>query len=81
MSEVDAECQVHDLRIQIDRAICVGFGDCVTEAPGAFALDDDGLAVFVDPAGTGRDRLLAACDVCPVDAILVWNADGQLLVP
>ena len=75
------EREVHALRIQIDRGICVGFGDCVTEAPGAFALDEEGLVVFVDPQTADREGLLFACAACPVDAILVWDLEGQPLVP
>jgi ferredoxin len=71
----------HGLRIRIDRALCVGFGDCVSEAPEGFALDAEGLAVFANPEGAERERLLRACDACPVDAITVWDADGRQRVP
>jgi ferredoxin len=72
---------VHGLRVRIDRALCVGFGDCVTEAPEGFKLDDGGVAVFVSPDGVERERLLRACDACPVDAITVWDGEGKQLVP
>lgn len=82
MSTDDREVRVvGDLRIEIDRAICVGFGDCVTAAPGAFVLDGDDLATFAEPEGVEREALLGACDACPVDAILVWDASGRPLVP
>jgi ferredoxin len=72
---------VHGLRVRIDRTLCVGFGDCVTEAPEGFKLDDGGVAVFVNPEGVERERLLRACDACPVDAITVWDGDDRQLVP
>jgi len=72
---------VHDLKVSIDRDLCVGFGDCVKEAPEGFALDDETIAVFVSPDAVERDRLLRACDACPVDAITVWDASGRQLVP
>jgi len=75
------ERTVGGLRVRIDRTLCVGFGDCVTEAPDAFVLDDTGTAVFVTPEQVDRDRLLRACDVCPVDAITVWDGEGRQLVP
>jgi len=75
------ERTIGTLRVRIDRSLCVGFGDCVTEAPGAFALDDENVAVFVAPDSVERDRLLTACDVCPVDALTVWDADGRQIVP
>ncbi len=80
MSEFD-ERIVAGLRVRIDRNLCVGFGDCMKEAPEGFKLDDDGIAVFVDPDTVERDRLLRACDACPVDAITVWDAAGTQLVP
>ena len=75
------ECQVHGLRIAIDRDLCVGFGDCVKEAPEGFALDEETIAVFVTPDAVDRERLLRACDACPVDAITVWDASGRQIVP
>ena len=75
------ERTVHGLNVRIDRQICVGFGDCAKEAPEAFELDADGLAVFVAPERVERDLLLRACAACPVDAILVWGEDGASLDP
>ncbi len=72
---------VDGLRIRIDRSLCVGFGDCVTESEEAFVLDPEGVAIFVAPERVHRDRLLQACDACPVDAITVWDAEGRQLVP
>ena len=75
------EKQVGSLRIRIDRELCVGFGDCVTGAPEAFRLDEEGLAVFTQPEKVERERLLAACEACPVDALTVWDEAGVQLVP
>jgi ferredoxin len=69
------------MRLCIDRSLCVGFGDCVDIAPEAFQLDDDSIAILIDPDRVDRVRLLQACDACPVDAITVWGADGRQLVP
>ena len=80
MSQLD-ERMVGTLRVRIDRTLCVGFGDCITEAPEAFVLDDDGIAVFLSPETVERERFLRACDVCPVDAITVWDESGVQIVP
>jgi adenosyl cobinamide kinase/adenosyl cobinamide phosphate guanylyltransferase len=37
--------------------------------------------VFVNPGAVERERLLRACDACPVDAITVWNEAGAQIVP
>jgi ferredoxin len=75
------ERTVGDLRVRIDRTLCVGFGDCVTESAEAFALDDEDIVVFVRPERVDRERLLRACAACPVDALTVWDATGRQLVP
>jgi len=53
----------------------------VKEAPEGFKLDDETVAVFVAPEAVERERLLRACDACPVDAITVWDSEGRQLVP
>jgi ferredoxin len=80
MSDTD-ERMVGPLRVRIDRTLCVGFGDCITEAPEAFVLDDAGVAVFLNPETAERERFLRACEVCPVDAITVWDEKGSQIVP
>lgn len=80
MSRLD-ERIVRGLRVVIDRDQCVGFGDCVKQAPGGFKLGDDTVAVFVAPEAVERERLLRACDACPVDAITVYDESGKQIVP
>ena len=77
----DVERLVGDLRIQIDPLLCVAFGDCVTAAPEAFVVNEQGIVDFVEPHRVERGKLLAACAACPVDALLVWDAAGRQLVP
>jgi len=75
------ERRVLGLRIVIDRDQCVGFGDCVQQAPEGFKLDEETVAVFVAPEVVERERLLRACDACPVDAITVYDESGSQVVP
>jgi ferredoxin len=72
---------VGGLRVRIDRTLCVGFGDCVSASPDAFALDEENVAVFTAPDSVTREELLRACASCPVDALTVWEADGRQIVP
>jgi ferredoxin len=80
MAEHEERC-LGGLRVRIDRTLCVGFGDCVSASPAAFALDADDVAIFVTPERVERAELLRACASCPVDALTVWDADGTQLVP
>ncbi|MGD8496509.1 MAG: ferredoxin [Gemmatimonadales bacterium] len=75
------ERRVGELTVTIDRLLCVGFGDCIEEAPEAFEFDDEGIAVLTNPERVECDRLLRACELCPVDAITVTDANGRRLVP
>jgi ferredoxin len=72
---------VGSLRVVVDRDLCVGFGDCVAEAPDAFELDDEGLAVHrAGIASVDRETLLRACRSCPVDALCAYEGD-RLVAP
>ena len=75
------ERTVAGLRVRIDRTLCVGFGECVTEAPEAFVLDGEDIVVFAHPEQVERERLIRACDLCPVDALTVWDETGKQVVP
>lgn len=72
---------VGDLTITIDRLLCVGFGDCIDEAPEAFEFDGEDIAILTNPEKVDRECLLRACESCPVDAIIVKDAAGLTIVP
>jgi len=70
------------LLVRIERELCIGSGNCVNLAPEVFELDDRQIVTFVDtPENIDRERLLEACQVCPVDALIVSDDDGEQLVP
>jgi ferredoxin len=76
------ERSIAGLTVRIDRTLCVGFGDCIELAPEAFEFDSEGIVRFRELADiVPRERLILACDVCPVDAITVVDTDGRQLVP
>jgi ferredoxin len=76
------ERRLAGLTVRVDRLLCVGFGDCIEAAPELWEFDADGIVVFRDPVPhVDRDRLIASCDICPVDALSVHDDDGNQLVP
>lgn len=76
------ERELGDLRIRIDRLLCVGFGDCMEPSPAPFEFDADGIATFTEGAvALDRPAILRACEACPVDALTVFDRDGEQLVP
>ena len=76
-----AERVIAGLTVRIDESLCVGFGDCVERAAGAFLLNGDGTVEFVEPPTADREALLEACRACPVDALTVVDGSGTQLVP
>ena len=68
------------LEVEIDRDVCMGSGNCVFEAPGAFELDDDMIAVVADPAAAPEHQVVDAARKCPTRAITL-RRDGVDLVP
>lgn len=71
----------NNVLIQIDHEICAGFADCVDLAPDVFALNDDGVAVILDPDAVDADVLQEAAELCPVSAILLFDEDGTQIAP
>jgi ferredoxin len=66
------------IEITVDRALCIGSGDCVDTAPDVFQLDDEDKAVVVDPDGAEVDDVITAGSNCPVGAIFVVGEAGDL---
>jgi ferredoxin len=66
------------LEIRIDRDACMGSGNCSFWAPGVFDLDDEGVAIVVDPEGAPEDRIVLAVQGCPTQAITAFK-DGEKL--
>ncbi|MFF8288221.1 ferredoxin [Streptomyces sp. NPDC016309] len=59
--------------ILIDRALCIGAGQCALTAPGVFTQDDDGFGELLPGREDGAGSPLAreAARACPVGAIKV----------
>jgi ferredoxin len=57
--------------VSVDRDVCMGSGNCVYEAPGAFVLDADGIACIADLSAAAADKVKAAARKCPTQAITV----------
>ncbi|MET0512578.1 MAG: ferredoxin [Thermoleophilaceae bacterium] len=66
------------IQITVDRALCIGSGDCVDTAPDVFQLDDEDKAVVVDPDGASLDEVIDAAGNCPVSAIFIAGESGDL---
>ena len=67
------------LEIEINRDVCMGSGNCSFWAPGVFDLDDDGIAIVIDPTGADDEKIILAGQGCPTQAIAITR-DGEKVV-
>lgn len=74
--------KIGELTVKVDRLACIGSGNCVKVAPDLFRLDDEEVAAFApDAEKAERDTVIEACEICPVEALTVTDAEGKTLVP
>ncbi|MBY8342498.1 ferredoxin [Streptomyces spinosirectus] len=57
--------------IEVDRSVCIGSAQCVNRAEGAFRLDSAMQSHPVEPETDANERILAAAESCPVEAIVI----------
>lgn len=75
------ERRVGDLVVRLDRLLCVGFGDCIEVAPALWEFDSEGVVTFREPLPEiEREVVIRSCEICPVDALTVVDASGQVVV-
>jgi len=67
-----------EMKIEINRELCMGSGNCSFWAPGVFDLDDDGIAVVLDPSAAPEDKIILAGQGCPTQAITITR-DGETI--
>lgn len=81
------EHQIGDLTIRIDKNMCISTGNCIKLAPDVFRFDEEKIVAFTngpeeaDLSGEDRLRIVDSCRLCPVDALIVTDSDGDQLVP
>lgn len=81
------------MRIEFDRDTCIGMFQCTAEYEAFERDEDDGKADLADSEETNEDLFVRkvpegeeldakfAARSCPVDAIVVYDDDGEQLIP
>ena len=59
-----------DVKIVIDKDVCIGCGICVRKSPKGYALDESGKAVVINDRAAG---LKEGADKCPVKCIIIMG--------
>ncbi|MCX4848248.1 ferredoxin [Streptomyces sp. NBC_00893] len=68
--------------VEVDRGICIGSGMCLNHAPGRFALDSARQSRPSDPETDADEKVLAAAEGCPVEAITITlTGSGEVVFP
>lgn len=62
-------------KVNVDRELCIGSGNCVHISRGATELDDEGVATVVDAAAATPEQWKQAARSCPTSAIEVVEND------
>lgn len=69
-------------RIEVDREVCAGSAICAGIAPRHLEMGADHIARAVEEVIDADDAVIEAALNCPVDAIVVLDADtGETLPP
>lgn len=69
------------MRVRIDREKCVSAGNCVVTAPTVFVLDEDEKATLIDPGTVDEETLRLAAEMCPTEAIVLEDENGEQIYP
>ncbi|MFI6726686.1 ferredoxin [Streptomyces sp. R-74717] len=68
--------------VEVDRGVCIGSGMCVNHAPGGFALDSARQSHPAAPETDANEKVLAAAEGCPVEAITITlTGSGEVVFP
>lgn len=76
------EREISGHKVQIDRSLCIGSGNCTNLAPEIFVIREDNIVDFQDETPDIEEgRLEESISICPVDALLLYDEDGEQIVP
>jgi len=80
--KVLVERKIQSLTVRINREMCIGSANCTKLAPDVFELDDEQIVSFKkEISNMDSAKLVEACGVCPVNALIVIDAQGKQIVP
>mgnify|MGYP006285937871 CR=1 FL=1 len=82
MSDTTREREISGKTVRIDRTLCIGSGNCTNLAPEIFVLGTDNIVEFQDETPDIEEgRLEESMAICPVDALILEDEEGNQIVP
>lgn len=74
--------QIRNLKVHIDRDLCIGAATCVAIAPKTFALDSEAKSIILDTAEAETDEtIIEAAKGCPTAAVIIEDDKGERIFP
>ncbi|MDO8496913.1 MAG: ferredoxin [bacterium] len=74
--------KVRNLKITVDRDLCIGAATCVAIAPHTFLIDSEAKAIIINTAVQEKDTaIIDAARGCPVAAIQIEDDKGNKIYP
>ena len=82
MDDEYREREISGKVVGIDRTLCIGSGNCTNLAPEIFIIDEENLVDFQEETpDIDAGRLEEATNICPVDALILKDENGEQIVP
>jgi len=73
---------IRQLKVRVDRDLCIGAATCVAIAPKTFVLDSEAKAIILASADQESDQtIIDAAKSCPVAAIIIEDEKGNRVFP
>ena len=74
--------KIRNLKMYVDRDLCIGAATCVAIAPQTFVLDSEAKAIILATADNDADSVIIdAAKGCPVAAIIIEDEQGKKIFP
>lgn len=73
---------VRNLKVWVDRDLCIGAATCVAVAPLTFTLDSEAKAIILNTTDQESDEMIIdSAKACPVAAIIIEDEKGNRVYP
>lgn len=74
--------KVRNLKVWVDRNLCIGAATCIAVAPKTFVLDSEAKAVILTSVDEETDEtIIDGAKACPVAAVIIEDDKGNRIFP
>lgn len=74
--------QSRNLKVRVDRNLCIGAATCIAIAPKSYVLDSEAKAVILKSIDEESEQtIIDSAKGCPVAAIIIEDAQGNKIFP